>query len=446
MIDYRRINECIKRPHWNFLSFDQVRKSLPGKGGYIITCDLKMGFHQIHFPGESRDLTRFSCEYGKYRWKRYPQGLSSSGDIFNMHVDVAMHQVPKSWYCKCVDDILIIGKDKQECFERFEAICKILEKYGMVASLSKLKEGKEVEYCGYIIKVTIEAGPVTISPSKEKVNALIDIPQPQTKTQLKRFLGLINPLCNYLPNIIPTMASLSAMTSNNAQWVWLPIHTHEFNKVKEICSNAISLTTFDFSRQTSIETDASKVGVDYMLKQTDDKGKSYIINIGSTSLKLKHSLLAPIDLEGIGMILAIKKLDYFIRGCPKVELVTDCKGIVTTVGKPLGYITNHRLQRLFILLSNINYTIRHAPGKFIKIVDCLSRAPLKSTNFIHDEISKIFRVTDVTEQIDDLDEIENCDLTLLQNYIRKDTDYLSIIEAIKKHMTPVDLPNSHPAK
>ena len=128
VIDYRRLNECIKRPHWNFLSSDQVRKSLPGKGGYIITCDLKMGFHQIHLPKESRDLTTFNCEYGKYRWKRYPQGLSSSGDIFNLHVDVEMHLIPKHWYSKCVDDILIIGKNKQECFKIFEEICKILKK------------------------------------------------------------------------------------------------------------------------------------------------------------------------------------------------------------------------------------------------------------------------------------------------------------------------------
>ena len=52
----------------------------------------------------------------------------------------------------------------------------------------------------------------------------------------------------------------------------------------------------------------------------------------------------------------------------------------------------------------------------------------------------------MTEQTNDLDEIENVDLTLLQRYIRKDTDYLRIIEAIKVHMTPEKLSNSHPAK
>ena len=148
----------------------------------------------------------------------------------------------------------------------------------MVASLAKLKEGMEVEFCGYCIRVTVENGPVTISPSREKVEAIIDMQQPQNKTQLRSFLGMVNQLTSYLPHIIPAMKELSSMTSENKQWVWLPIHTSEFNKAKEIVSQAIALTTFDFTRQTSIQTDASKVGVAYMLKQTDTEGKNYIIN------------------------------------------------------------------------------------------------------------------------------------------------------------------------
>jgi hypothetical protein len=92
----------------------------------------------------------------------------------------------------------------------------------MIASLSKLKDGMTVDYCGYIITVTKESGPVKISPSQEKVNAILNLTQPKNKTQLRRFLGMVNQLCSYLPNIIPTMVNLSAMTSDKAQWVWLP--------------------------------------------------------------------------------------------------------------------------------------------------------------------------------------------------------------------------------
>ena len=135
-----------------------------------------------------------------------------------------------------------------------------------------------------------------------------------------------------------------------------------------------------------------------------------------------------------------------------VELITDCKGIESTVGKPLGEIKNHRLQRLFILLSNLSYTIKHVPGKQLKVVDCLSRAPLKSTSFIdedeesHEEVSNIFLVTGVCEEVDDNDMIENVDLSILQDYIKKDDDYVKIMKAVKTEMSIVNLPNLHPAR
>ena len=41
-----------------------------------------------------------------------------------------------------------------------------------------------IDYCGYTIRVTIESHHVTISPAKEKANALLDLPQPKNKTKL----------------------------------------------------------------------------------------------------------------------------------------------------------------------------------------------------------------------------------------------------------------------
>lgn len=176
VVDYRRLNDAIRRPHWNLLSSDQVRKFLTGRGGYLISCDLKQGYHFIFLPEESRDLTTFSCELGRFHWKCYPQGISSSGDVFNLHVDIAMSEVPSVWLSKCMDDLLIHGKHKKECFQRLEFILNVLKEKGMVCSLSKIQEGMKIDYCEYIISVTIEDGPVTISPARSKVTVLLDLP------------------------------------------------------------------------------------------------------------------------------------------------------------------------------------------------------------------------------------------------------------------------------
>ena len=140
----------------------------------------------------------------------------------------------------------------------------------------------------------------------------------------------------------------------------------------EFISKAISLTTFDFQRKTYVQTNTSKFGVGYLLYQIDENDISYVMSLGSTYLKLKYSLLTLNDLEAIVMIFALKKPEYYIKGCSKTTFITHCMGIANTVSKPLSDIENHRLQCLFIQLSNISYAIEHLHGKKLHCADALS--------------------------------------------------------------------------
>ena len=91
----------------------------------------------------------FVCESGQFHFLKYPQGLSSSSDIFNCLTDHAFKQADDSHFRKVVDDLVVFRKDKKEAYERFEAILKVIEDNGIVASLKKLQEGLSVNWCGF---------------------------------------------------------------------------------------------------------------------------------------------------------------------------------------------------------------------------------------------------------------------------------------------------------
>ena len=82
VIDYTSLNESIIRPQWPFLSSNRAMKLLPGRAGYFIALDLKNGYFQVTLPEASRKYTTFLTEEGRYYMKRFPQGLSSSSDMF----------------------------------------------------------------------------------------------------------------------------------------------------------------------------------------------------------------------------------------------------------------------------------------------------------------------------------------------------------------------------
>ena len=169
VVDYVPLNKEIIRPHWPFTDAEFARKILPPQAGYFIAIDLVKGYFQCELPEASRDLTTFICEDGRFRFRRFPMGLSSSSDVFNRCADHLMRNIDKSWFVKVVDDILIWGKDKEECYSRFTKILETLEASGVIASLSKIQEGTKVEFCALTISTEKDNGNVIIAPSEEKV-------------------------------------------------------------------------------------------------------------------------------------------------------------------------------------------------------------------------------------------------------------------------------------
>ena len=88
-------------------------------------------------------------------------------DMFNGLTDHAFKEINQTYFLKVVDDILVFGATKDECFKRFEEIICMMKKHGIIMSLKKLQEGIEVKWCGYILKIISDNGPIVIKPDPE---------------------------------------------------------------------------------------------------------------------------------------------------------------------------------------------------------------------------------------------------------------------------------------
>ena len=53
----------------------------------------------------------------------------------------------------------------------------------------------EVTYVGHIF------GPDGLKPSEEKIRAILEIPEPKNKKELQRFMGTVNYLGKFIPNL-----------------------------------------------------------------------------------------------------------------------------------------------------------------------------------------------------------------------------------------------------
>ena len=72
------------------------------------------GYHSLSLAEEARDAMTFITEFGRYRYRRAPQGFHASGDGYTRRMDEITEGVER--LKKCVDDSLLWDRTLEESF------------------------------------------------------------------------------------------------------------------------------------------------------------------------------------------------------------------------------------------------------------------------------------------------------------------------------------------
>ena len=80
-----------------------------------------------------------------------------------------------------------------------------------------------------------------VRPDPNKVTAIRGMAAPMNTTELRRYLGMINQLSKFTPNIVELTKPLRELLSKKNKWTWNEIHQKAFSKLKDEVSTHISL-------------------------------------------------------------------------------------------------------------------------------------------------------------------------------------------------------------
>ena len=123
----------------------------------------------------------------------------------------------------------------------------------------------------------------------------------------------------------PSPGPNSNSTSGLDGSVWSEDQQLSFNILKKKLTELPILHLPDFSKEFTIETDASSVGIGAMLSQKFNEGSSEIsmpIAYASRSLSKAERNYGVTDLEGLAVIWAIQHFESYIHGM-HFTIVTD---------------------------------------------------------------------------------------------------------------------------
>jgi len=270
-----------------------------------------------------------------------------------------------------MDNILIFGSTQEEHDDRLHQVLQKLQACGVTLNKQKCEFSKKsLSFLGHTVD---ENG---ISPDPQKTDAILKMGEPKKPTELRRFLGMVNQLSKFTPNIATLIKPLRELLSSKKTWSWGHFQDEAFKKVKTKLTKPSVLAMYNPDADTKICSDASSYGLGAVLLQ-QQSGRWRPVAYTSRAMSETEQRYSQIEKEALRIVWACEKFSDYIIGKP-VDLETDHKPLIPLLSKTHLDRLPPRVVRFRLRLMQFNYTISHVPGKMLYTADTLSRAPVDS--------------------------------------------------------------------
>ena len=389
------VNRAIHRPKHQMPTLNEQLHKLSAAKCFSLV-DVKEGFLHIPLDEDSSWMTTMHTSYGRYRWLRLPFGITSAPEEFQMRLTTALEGL-EGIIC-IADDILVYGEgnDYEEAQKdhdrRFIALMECCHQKNIRLNAAKLQfKLKELKFMGTIIS---DQG---MKPDPDKVAAITQIPPPENKAALLRFIGMVNYLSPFCANLSSVIQPLRMLTQEAVPFIWSNAQDNAFTKAKQLISSAPVLAYYDLHKPVVLQTDASDYALGGALLQPNDNGKLQPVAFTSSSMSTTEQRYSQIEKECLAICNCFQKFDQWLYGKADIVVHTDHQPLETIIKKPLNKAPA-RLQRMLMKLQRYRFHLTYKRGATLHLADTLSRAALPQPTSARVTHFDVFRMELESEQ------------------------------------------------
>ena len=182
------------------MTVEEIVHELAGATIYTKANALK-AFLQIHLTHEASLLTTLNSHRGCLCFLRMPFEAKMSQDVFQLQMDAILEQCPG--VIGIHDDMVIFGVDQEDHEANLINLLNICQKEGLVLNSKKLELQRErVTFFG------AEYSTLGMHPDPKKVQGITEMTVSKDKQQLQSFLGMVNYMGTFIPNLSITRRHL----------------------------------------------------------------------------------------------------------------------------------------------------------------------------------------------------------------------------------------------
>ena len=152
-----------------------------------------------------------------------------------------------------------------------------------------------------------------IGPTDEKVKAILEAREPESATEVRSFLGLVNFCARFIPELATTAEPLRRVTRQNVPFMWNKEQQDAFDDLKRKITNAETLAYFDPDAKTQVIADASPVGLGAVLIQ-EQNNTPRVVAYASRSLTDVERRYSQTEREALALVWACERFHVYLYG------------------------------------------------------------------------------------------------------------------------------------
>lgn len=271
--DLRKVNAVTKSDSFPLPRMDDCIDQV-GSAKFVSKFDLLKGYWQVPLSKRAQEISAFVTPSGLYSYKVMPFGLKNAPSTFQRLMNRVVAGLKGC--AVYLDDLVVYSDTWHSHLQRIRALFERLAEARLTVNLAKCDFAMAtVTYLGRVV------GQGRVAPVQAKVMAVSKYPQPTTKKELQKFLGLVGYYRSFCKNFSTVVFPLTELLKAKMKFLWSSECQLAFESIKSVLCSSPVLAAPCFDRVFMLQVDASQVGAGAVLLQTDDQGVVRPVNFFS---------------------------------------------------------------------------------------------------------------------------------------------------------------------
>ncbi|GBG72106.1 hypothetical protein CBR_g11039 [Chara braunii] len=219
--------------------------------------------------------------------------------------------------------------------------------------------------------VTTPGFDLSIRPLADKIQAIVDWPEPRCTTDVRSFMGLAGYYQRFVESYSKVAAPLSRLQSPKVPFEFDDAARGAFTTLKAAMQAAPALRIYDPTLPTQVTTDASGYGIGAVLEQCHEDGW-HPVEYFSQKVPLVNTLDDARKKEILAFVTVLKRWRHFLLGRRHFKWNTD--------NNPLTFYktqdtVNSTIGRWMYYIDQFDFDPCHIPGPANRAANALSQRP-----------------------------------------------------------------------